>query len=150
MQTSTCSNSTMKLSTLFLCFGILLAKNETSAFVAPRPVAVNHHPSLLSLVGPESLSDLIGGGSHLLLSDYPVSPDPIHTEFKIGTFFSQPFFLLMILFPKSTITKKIMGGLGRATEAGNCFYEIMPIDRSSLTSYGILFNSYQKFRCCTP
>jgi Domain of unknown function (DUF4281) len=44
-----------------------------------------------------------------------VSPEPIHTAFTVATFFPQPFWLLMILFPNSKITKQIMGGLGTYT-----------------------------------
>eukprot|EP00977_Amphora_coffeiformis_P010696 scaffold2510_cov169-Amphora_coffeaeformis.AAC.47 len=53
----------------------------------------------------------MAGSQLLLAAEYPVSPEPIHSAFQVGTFFSQPFFLLMIFFPKSSITKKIMGGL---------------------------------------
>lgn len=42
---------------------------------------------------------------------YETSLEPIHTAFSVATFFPQPFWLLMILFPNSSITKKIMGGL---------------------------------------
>lgn len=44
-------------------------------------------------------------------SVYPTSPEPIHTAFTIATFLPQPFWLLMILFPNTKITKTIMGGL---------------------------------------
>lgn len=45
-------------------------------------------------------------------TSYRVSSEPIHTAFSVATFLPQPFWLLMILAPKSTWTKKIMGGLG--------------------------------------
>jgi hypothetical protein len=48
-----------------------------------------------------------------LLEVLGTSPEPIHTAFSIATFFPQPFWLLLILLPKSKITKKIMGGMGR-------------------------------------
>jgi hypothetical protein len=41
-----------------------------------------------------------------------VSPEPIHTAFAYATFGPQPFWLLMILLPKSDITKKVMGPMG--------------------------------------
>ncbi|CAB9529741.1 expressed unknown protein [Seminavis robusta] len=41
---------------------------------------------------------------------YTVSPEPIHTVFNVATFGPQPFWLLIILLPKSDVTKKIMGG----------------------------------------
>jgi hypothetical protein len=41
-----------------------------------------------------------------------VSPEPIHTLFTVATFAPQPFFVLMILFRNSKLTKTIMGGLG--------------------------------------
>ena len=43
---------------------------------------------------------------------FATSPEPIHSLFSVGTFCPQPFWLLLILLPKSDITKKIMGGLG--------------------------------------
>ena len=50
--------------------------------------------------------------SESIKTQYETSPEPIHTAFTVATFLPQPFWLLMILFPKSSITKKIMGGLG--------------------------------------
>jgi Domain of unknown function (DUF4281) len=41
----------------------------------------------------------------------PVSPEPIHTAFSVATFFPQPFWLLLILFPNSSLTKQVMGGM---------------------------------------
>jgi hypothetical protein len=41
-----------------------------------------------------------------------ISPEPIHTAFAYATFGPQPFWLLMILLPKSDITKKVMGPMG--------------------------------------
>jgi len=38
-----------------------------------------------------------------------VSPEPIHSAFAFATFGPQPFWLLMILLPKTEFTKKIMG-----------------------------------------
>ena len=40
------------------------------------------------------------------------SPEPLHTAFTVATFFPQPFWVLLILFPKADVTKKIMGGMG--------------------------------------
>jgi hypothetical protein len=48
-----------------------------------------------------------------LLEIVGTSAEPIHTAFSIATFFPQPFWLLLILLPKSKITKTIMGGMGR-------------------------------------
>lgn len=60
----------------------------------------------LSLV--ESLSsDVLVAAADLI-----PSPEPIHTAFSVANFGPQPFWLLMILFPKASFTKKIMGGLG--------------------------------------
>ena len=56
--------------------------------------------------------------SESIKTQYETSPEPIHTAFTVATFLPQPFWLLMILFPKSSITKKIMGGLG--TCSGSC------------------------------
>ena len=44
------------------------------------------------------------------------SPEPIHSAFSVATFLPQPFWLLIILFPKQKITKQIMGGLGTRIE----------------------------------
>ena len=44
------------------------------------------------------------------------SPEPIHSAFSVATFFPQPFWVLMIILPKSPLTKKIMGGLGKWKE----------------------------------
>jgi hypothetical protein len=49
-----------------------------------------------------------------------VSPEPIHTLFTVATFAPQPFFVLMILFRNSTITKTIMGGLGGSNLLSVC------------------------------
>lgn len=49
---------------------------------------------------------------HAILDTLTVSPEPIHTAFNIATFGPQPFWLLLILFPKADLTKKIMGTLG--------------------------------------
>lgn len=48
---------------------------------------------------------------HAILDTLTVSPEPIHTAFNIATFGPQPFWLLLILFPKADLTKKIMGTL---------------------------------------
>jgi hypothetical protein len=110
----------MRISSLLIQWSVLLFISPTvlHGFVTPTPtvtVTTNQKRTPTeALMGPESFSDLMvdSVGSHLLLSEYPVSPEPIHKAFQVGTFFSQPFFLLMIFLPKSTITKKIMGGLG--------------------------------------
>lgn len=39
-----------------------------------------------------------------------VSPEPIHTAFTIATFLPQPFWVLMVLFPNSDVTKRCMTG----------------------------------------
>jgi hypothetical protein len=36
----------------------------------------------------------------------------IHDAFSAATFLPQPFWLLLVLLPNSSITKKIMGGMG--------------------------------------
>lgn len=46
----------------------------------------------------------------LLLSNNAVSPEPIHTVFSIATSLSQPFFVLMIIFPQAKITKQQLMG----------------------------------------
>jgi hypothetical protein len=110
--------SVMKFVSLFA--GLLLASREAAAFTAPRPSTAHAHststarprPTALSVL-PESLDLLAAVSSSSLLSaDNVVSPEPIHTAFTVATFFSQPFFLLMILAPQAKTTKQIMGGLG--------------------------------------
>lgn len=44
------------------------------------------------------------------------SPEPIHSAFSVATFLPQPFWMLIILFPKQKITKQIMGGLGKSDQ----------------------------------
>ena len=122
----------MRVHSVLPLASLLLAGQHAFAFVTPHTAASIHPakttvPSALALAGAESLvTDLMvttsstAADSPLLLADYPVSPEPIHTAFKVGTFFSQPFFLLMILLPKSSITKKIMGGLGKYSQRNSC------------------------------
>ena len=87
---------------------------HTTRMAQPQGVASTMTSWQLAMVGPEVLVTDVLQQTSLIMSDlYPVSPEPIHGAFKIGTFYAQPFFLLMILFPKSAITKKIMGGLGK-------------------------------------
>lgn len=105
--------------------GLLAATQKVLAFVAPRrrsttrPNAASSTKTALevAVVGPEVATDAItavtSSSSHIMAAEYPVSPEPIHSAFKVATFYGQIFFILMILFPKSTITKKIMGGLGK-------------------------------------
>lgn len=50
-----------------------------------------------------------------LLEIVGTSAEPIHTAFSIINFFPQPFWLLLILLPKSKFTKNIMGGMGRSS-----------------------------------
>lgn len=113
----------MRVGTLLLQIsGFLVAHPSVCAFVAPQSSTTSlisfkrtTTPTRLSLVGTEMLeaTDFIVSQNQVLLAaEYPVSPEPIHSAFQLGTFFAQPFFLLMILFPKASITKKIMGGLG--------------------------------------
>lgn len=40
-----------------------------------------------------------------------ISPEPIHAAFSVATFLPQPFWLLMIVLPNNSLTKKVMGGL---------------------------------------
>lgn len=109
----------MRVSTIFRLLGVISATRQVCAFVAPRqsmarPSAAASSPrtiSKLDVVGPEIVTDAITGVA--VAAEYPVSPEPIHTAFKVATFYGQIFFLLMIIFPKSTVTKKIMGGLGK-------------------------------------
>lgn len=107
-----------------LILGVFAASRQVYAFVASRHslatrqnAAAARTRSKLAVIGPELVTDVIHNvdrvtGSSQILADYPLSPEPIRSAFKAGTFYGQPFFLLMILFPKSSITKKIMGGLG--------------------------------------
>ena len=113
---------------LQLVLGAFAASRQVCAFVAvaphllttrPNAAAVRTMSQLAVVIGPELVTDVIHnvdhqftGTSHIMLADYPLSPEPIRSAFKAGTFYGQPFFLLMILFPKSSITKRIMGGLG--------------------------------------
>lgn len=47
----------------------------------------------------------------------PSSLPTIHDAFSVATFFPQPFWLLLVLLPNSSITKKIMGGMGTCRNA---------------------------------
>lgn len=40
-----------------------------------------------------------------------ISPEPIHTIFSIATSLPQPFFLWLIVFPKSQFTKRFLGNI---------------------------------------
>ena len=63
-------------------------------------------------------------GSSIMMNaaqQYMTSPEPIHTAFSVATFLPQPFWLLMIVFPKSSVTKKIMGGLGTNARTRECW-----------------------------
>lgn len=71
---------------------------------APKPMMGARRSTDLAMLPMESVVPLI--------STLETSPEPIHTAFSVATFLPQPFWLLMILFPKAEITKKIMGGLG--------------------------------------
>jgi len=77
-----------------------------------KTISSSSSSSLSLLIGSEAATELVTGSQFWLAAEYPTSPEPIHSAFQVGTFFAQPFFLLMILLPKSSITKKIMGGLG--------------------------------------
>jgi hypothetical protein len=90
-----------------------------SAFVGPSPTKFNNRnfvsttknehqqlfPTTTKSVRPSTelnaIIDIVG-----------VSPEPIHTAFSLATFGPQPFWLLLILLPKSEITKKLMGTMG--------------------------------------
>jgi Domain of unknown function (DUF4281) len=64
-----------------------------------------------AIMAASSLSSVIAAPSFLLCAAVTVSPEPIHTAFTVATFAPQPFWLLMILLPNSTLTKRIMGGM---------------------------------------
>jgi Domain of unknown function (DUF4281) len=64
-----------------------------------------------AIMAASSLSPVITVPSLLVGAAVTVSPEPIHTAFTVATFAPQPFWLLMILLPNSTLTKRIMGGL---------------------------------------
>lgn len=78
---------------------------------------VNFVPSTLTcaLQGASTCSDhfwtslLIGSSDDALVTT--TSMEPIHKAFSVATFLPQPFWLLMILFPNQSWTKRIMGGL---------------------------------------
>lgn len=114
---------TMKGTSVLQLFGTLLltvTSRRAHAFVVPRHLSVpsRSSSSALELAPPESVVDLMASVQQQIMvataTEYPASPEPIHTAFQIGTNFGQPFFLLMIFFPKASITKKIMGGLGES------------------------------------
>lgn len=56
------------------------------------------------------VSTTISSSSISSSSSMSVSPEPIHTAFAIATFLPQPFWVLMVLFPNSSITKRCMTG----------------------------------------
>lgn len=64
-----------------------------------------------SIVAFTALSNLISMTAEPTGMD--VSPEPIHTAFTVATFLPQPFWLLIILFPRARFTERIMGGIGK-------------------------------------
>ena len=75
----------------------------------PADVMTTTASSFFSAVTSSSLTTFIptitvGGAMDI------VSPEPIHTAFTIATFLPQPFWVLMVLFPNSEVTKRCMTG----------------------------------------
>jgi len=56
--------------------------------------------------------DVVVVSSTSLMTAVDVSPEPIHTAFRVATFLPQPFFILMIVLPNNKVTKQLMAGLG--------------------------------------
>ena len=141
-----------------------LPGQQACAFVTPQSIAVPgtaRQPSTLAVVaGAESVvTDLLVATSNtaaaassnwLSAAQYPVSPEPIHSAFKVGTFFSQPFFLLMILFPKSSITKKIMGGLGKQWQGNDLSLIVFACHTLALMLHIRFFSLSLSLPLCPP
>ena len=53
----------------------------------------------------------VGGGGVVRGAETPISPEPIHSLFSLATFAPQPFWLLLIVLPKSKLTKQLFGGM---------------------------------------
>lgn len=98
---------------------LLLVTEPVLGFLPPQKASTAREISSLGRTRPAERigSRLFGWGfpTELVaeMQIYVTSPEPIHSLFSIATFGPQPFWLLMILFPKAGITKKLMGGLGK-------------------------------------
>lgn len=82
-------------------------------FVDPSPEGVvckrrYDKSTMINMIPASMVMEACSSSS--LLSAVPNSPEPIHTAFSVATFFPQPFWLLLILFPNTKLTKQIMGG----------------------------------------
>lgn len=100
----------------------LASARVSRAFQAPAPVHATAGPMRgnvrCDMITPEAVD--LSTQALVLAQVVPTSPEPIHTAFKVATFLSQPFFIMMTLFPKAAITKKIMGGLGKSRQLLYC------------------------------
>jgi hypothetical protein len=95
---------------------LLAILSIASAFVAPGPtnfpnrnlvLSRNHEKQQLLPMSKRPSTEL-----NAIMEIVGVSAEPIHTAFSFATFGPQPFWLLLILLPKSEITKKLMGTMG--------------------------------------
>jgi hypothetical protein len=93
----------------------------TVAFVSPlAPTRISRRPKndnrLTPSTTPDGLVPLdtvcsVISTTQLHMDIVGISPEPIHTAFALATFGPQPFWLLMIFLPRSSLTKRVMGGL---------------------------------------
>lgn len=79
------------------------------------PVDAMHHmmtSPTVSTITTTTTTTIISSSSvdSAMSSVAVVSREPIHTAFTIATFLPQPFWILMTLFPNSSITKRCMTG----------------------------------------
>lgn len=81
--------------------------SQVAVAASPLTVRQSHQSTTRAYALPEWAQF----ASTAWLAETQTSPEPIHTLFSVATFFPQPFWLLIILFPKASWTKKIMGGL---------------------------------------
>lgn len=103
---------------------LLLSSLAASAAFSPTQCNVGNHLNSLGrnlprLVQPAAINKKVrkhGDHSTTKLNSVVeivgTSPEPIHTAFSLATFGPQPFWVLMILLPKSDLTKKVMGTMG--------------------------------------
>lgn len=82
----------------------LASKGSASPSPVKKSLRQGHHvPSLMSR---HALLDPM-----LLSSVTDPSPAAIQQAFSVATFFPQPFWLFLVVFPNTAVTKKLMGGM---------------------------------------
>jgi hypothetical protein len=112
------------------CLFLAMMLSLSSAFVTPAAMT-----TLASFDDmPKETHNLVGcrppKTAALYMDIVGISPEPIHTAFALATFGPQPFWLLMILLPNASFTKKIMGSMGTSQ-----FPNLRRFDKSSLSSH---------------